>query len=105
MLQLSAPVAPTSTSLLPGTVRRTCSERAHTCTPQTDLRAPPWAVRTKKAETGPKSKNAFDQLGLSLLEAGSDLPEESNLGAAMVKCGEALNVVAEAMVSWVRTAV
>jgi hypothetical protein len=61
-------------------------------------------VRSKKAETGPKSKNAFDHLGLSLLEAGSDLPEESNLGAAMIKCGEALNVVSEAMVSWVRTA-
>ena len=36
-------------------------------------------MRPKKADTF-KPKNAFDQVGHTLIDSGSDLPEESNLG-------------------------
>jgi len=38
------------------------------------------AARAKKAEGGPRAKNSFDQLGQSMVEIASDLPEDSSLG-------------------------
>lgn len=42
----------------------------------------------------------FSVVGQDMISAGSDLSEDSNLGAALVKCGEALEKAADCTMDW-----
>ena len=133
LLQLAAPV-PQTLSILNG-AWRPMSGKVGDLPNAAVARSDAHTVGRSKKEGVIKPKNAFEQLGLSMVESGSDLPEESNFGtvaaqctaepgkrcgltlsclaapahgvltgAAMVKCGEALGEVGDAMVAWVRDA-